>query len=139
MTNDEIRSCFRAFAGEDHFRSLIFVTVNTLRTDYFASWGYDLWNSFRAEFPDAPTDLHEIRKLLLWCHAHEKSLVAHQFANPIHDRRTVELITHDRRTPEWFDASAEAFPHGHGGLDVICPDCVAAHLEGLAENPNWNE
>jgi uncharacterized protein len=135
MTSDEIRSRFRAFAGADRFRSLIFLTVNTL--NYFAPWQYDLWNAFRAECPDAPTGINEIRKLLLWCHVHEKPLVVDQMANPIHDHRTLRLITHDRRTPEWYDAAAEAFPHGHGGLDVICPDCVAAHLEWLAEHPNW--
>lgn len=137
MTDDEIRSRFRTFAGEERFRGLIFKIVNWVGTDYFAPWDYDLWLSFQRECPVAPTAAEEVRRLLLWCHVHEKSLVTGQWAHPIFDRRTLETITHDRRTPEWYVAAEQGFPHGHGGLDVICPDCVAAHLNWLAEHPNW--
>lgn len=136
MTDDEIRSQFRTFAGEEHFRAIIFKTVNALGTDYIAPYDYQLRLSFREKCTAAPIELLEIQKLLLWCHVHERPLVANQLAHPMFDRHTLNTITHSHRTSEWYNASEKGFPHGHGGLDVICPECVAAHLEWLAANPN---
>jgi hypothetical protein len=137
MTDDDVRSQFRAFVGEERFRQMIFKTVNTLGTDYFAPWDYDLWLSFQTKCAAAPTDVQDIRRLLLWCHVHERPLVTDQLARRMFPRRTLKAVTHSSRTSEWYEAARQAFPHGHGGLDVICPGCITAHLEWLAAHPNW--
>jgi hypothetical protein len=138
MATNDIRSQFRTFAGEERFRQLIFLAVNTVGTDSFPACDDELWRSFRTKCPAAPTEAKDIREMFLWCHVHERQLLTDQLSQPALDASTLAAITHIARISEWYDAAAEAFPHGHGGLDVICPECVARHLEWLAANPNWN-
>ncbi|MBN1909779.1 MAG: hypothetical protein JW818_08570 [Pirellulales bacterium] len=139
MTADEIRSQFRAFVGEERFRGFIFSTVNSLGTDFVPLCSHEVWRSFREECPAAPIQPEGIRGMLLWCHVHERPLLIDQLSNPTLDAATLATITHSSRTSEWYEAAERSFPHGHGGLDVVCPECVAAHLKWLAAHPRWNE
>jgi hypothetical protein len=84
-------------------------------------------------------EFENVRTLLLYCHVHELPLECDQLRHPSVDRKTSRRITHEKRSPEWYDAAATAFPHGHGGSDVICLECVAAHIRWLDAHPNWRE
>ncbi len=137
MTDDNIRARFREFVGDDQFRAFTFIMVNSLGTTHFAPHHCDVWEAFCGTCADAPRDFEDIRQLLLYCHLHGVPLERDQLKHPSVDRKTLRQITHKKRSPEWYDASEKAFPHGHGGLDVICLECVAAHLKWLAANPNW--
>lgn len=139
MTNNDIRDRFRRFVGEDQFRAFTFLMVNSLGTTHFGPHHRDLWGAFCNECPNAPHDFDDIRNILLYCHVHETSLERDQLRHPSLDHKTLRHITHEKRSPEWYEAAEIAFPHGHGGLDVICLKCVAAHLEWLDAHPNWRE
>jgi hypothetical protein len=136
MTDDDILARFREFAGDEQFREFTFIMVNSLGTSHFEPHRRDIWEAFCARCSDAPRDFEDIRRLLLYCHVHGKPLERSQLNHPSIDRQTLRRITHEKRSPDWYDAAAIAFPHGHGGQDVICLDCVAAHVKWLNANPN---
>jgi hypothetical protein len=137
MTDNDIRAQFRKFAGEDRFRDFTMIMVNSLGTTHFAPHYRDQWEAFCSQCADAPHEFERIRQLLLYCHLHDVPLERDQLKHPSVDRETLRRITHKKRSSEWYAAAAIAFPHGHGGLDVICLACVAAHLKWLDENPKW--
>ena len=137
MTDDDIRAQFRAYVGESRFREFTFIMVNSLGTSHFAPHHRDLWNNFSRDCPDAPHEFEEVRNLLLYCHVHAVPLHRDQLEHSSVDPKTLRRVSHEKRSPEWYEAAALGFPHGHGGLDVICLDCVAAHLKWLDDNPNW--
>jgi hypothetical protein len=139
MTGDEIRTQFRQFVGDEQFRAFTFTMVNSLGTTHFASHHRDLWEAFCNECADAPHELEDIRTLLLYCHVHELPLESDQLRHPSVDRKTLRRIKHEKRSSEWYDAAATAFPHGHGGLNVSCLECVAAHIRWLDAHPNWQK
>jgi hypothetical protein len=132
MTDNEIRGGLRIFVGEDAFSGFTFLAVNTGNPPHIPEQMRDQLDAFRLECPSMPSDGHRIRDLLLYCLRHDQAL---QLVNtstcdvPPEALKTVTLI---KRSPSWYDASKADFPHGHGGLTTICPQCVEAHLAWLS-------
>lgn len=134
MTEDEIRDGFRAFVGEDAFRGFTFLAVNTPDPPHIPQYVRDQIDSFRLECPSMPSDDYKIRDLLLYCLRHERPLQLTNTSTCDVSSGAIKTVTLTKQSPSWYDASELNFPHGHGGLRTICPQCVEAHLSWLSEH-----
>jgi hypothetical protein len=130
------RSAFKAFAGEETFRQWTFLAVNASGR-FLDPPRRALWASFRKQHPTLADA--GVRRIFLWCHVHAVALLVGQVRRPAFSPSTMSRITHTRRSHEWYQAAEEGFPHGHGGIDTLCTQCVEAHLAWLAGHPGWQQ
>ena len=132
MTDNEMRDRLRNFVGEDTFRGFTFLAVNTGDPPHIPKHMRDRIDEFRLECPSMPSDDYKIRDLLLYCLRHENALQLVNTPGCEVSSQMLRTVTLTKRSSNWYDASAKDFPHGHGGLKTICPQCVVAHLDWLA-------
>jgi hypothetical protein len=134
MNDNEIQERMRLFFGEDQFVRFTFLATNASDPPRLPKHLQEALESFRSVCPELPQSDFDLRNLLLYCHLHRvplerTSMVEREFPSEIS-----RSITLDRRSTAWYEASRQYFPHGHGGLRTICPQCVESHLKWLAEN-----
>lgn len=134
MTDDDIRDGFRRFVGEDAFRGHTFLAVNTPDPPHIPQYVREQVDRFRLECPSMPSDDYKIRDLLLYCLRHERPLQLTNTSTCDASSSVLNTVTLTKRSPSWCDASEVDFPHGHGGLRTICPQCVEAHLAWLSQH-----
>jgi len=134
MTDNEMRDGLRNFVGEEAFRGFTFLAVNTGDPPHIPQHMRDRIDEYRLQCPSMPSDDYKIRDLLLYCLRHEKALQLVNTSTCDVSSRILKYVTLTKRSPSWYDASAMEFPHGHGGLKTICPQCVEAHLAWLSKH-----
>ena len=96
------------------------------------------WEKFMEVNKEIPASFSEVRCIFLYCHVHKKELLHDQIKRPFYDKKILQRITHRKRTSEWYDAAEKSFPHGHGGLETICTECVVNHLQWIDNNKHWD-
>lgn len=137
VDDDRIRREFRTFVGEERFTHWAVFAASGLPANGLEAHMQRVWDAFRVAHPEAPSAQKDIRRILLWCVVHERPILDNQLQRPFFDVFTRSAVTHERRTSAWYEAASVGFPHGHGGIHTICPDCVNAHLAWLRTHPTW--
>ncbi len=121
MSATEIRRAFREHLGVERFRGFVGQIVrDSPERNELRFWQDRCWREFVSHLPNAPTELDDIRRLLLWCYIHERAL------EPIEPRIRLPEI---RKADGWHAELAESFPFSFGAH--VCPACSLALAEWI--------
>jgi hypothetical protein len=125
MDTADLRTSFRAFAGQDRYRKFVRTLNRQSRNRRrLLFWQEDLWDEFVAKAPGAPTSQGDILDAFRTCDVHGDDLEPAPSSDP-----PPEI----RHTPEYDRALDTLFPLAAGG-DFVCQQCRSERQRWIAEN-----